>query len=53
MKAVWRSLLDKEEPTMPKYKEITAKIRIAPEALLGKEKPQQKPEAKKGVKPDG
>ena len=36
---------------MPKYKEITAKIRIAPEALLGKEKPQQKPE--KDVKPDG
>lgn len=34
---------------MPKYKEISGKIRIAPEALLGA-KPQ--PE-KKEVKPDG
>lgn len=37
---------------MPKYQEITAKIRIAPEALLGAQ-PQQKPEEKKDVKPDG
>lgn len=38
---------------MPKFKEISVKIRITPEALLGKEKPQQKPQTEKKVKPDG
>lgn len=37
---------------MPKYKEITAKIRIAPEALLGAQ-PQQKPQPEKDVTADG
>ena len=53
MRAVWRSLSDKEATEMPKCKELNIKIRVRPEALLGAKPPQKPQPEKKEVKPNG